>query len=89
VKPQLAVDQRQIPKVFAISESAIFLIIVGLGVFIPENVESVKERLGTSKQQVRKLRLAVKMEADDLSIQHAAETFQVASQSLAQTGESS
>jgi hypothetical protein len=45
MQPEFAVNQWQIPQVFTISESAVFFLIVRFGVFIPENVESVKERL--------------------------------------------
>ena len=80
VKPELTVDQRQIPKVFAISESLVLLLIVGFGVFIPENVERVKERLGTPEQEITELRLAIWIETYDLAIEGTAATFQVASQ---------
>jgi hypothetical protein len=51
MKPELAVDQRQIPEVFAVSESALLLFIIREGVLVPEDVEGVKERLGTSDRE--------------------------------------
>ena len=82
MKRELAVGQWQIPKVFAILESAVFLIIVGLGVFIPENVESVKERLGTPEQQIAEERSPISIEAHTLAVENAAATLDVASQRL-------
>src|SRR5690348_11148506 len=73
-QPELAVDPRQVTKVFAVAESAVFLIIVSLCVLIPENVESVKERLGTPEQKITELRFAIWIEADDLTIENAAAT---------------
>jgi hypothetical protein len=48
-------------------------------VLVPENVESVKQRLSAAEQQVSELRLTVRIEADDLTIEEAAATFQVVS----------
>jgi len=84
MKPELAVYERQIAQVFPVLESRLFLIIVGFCMFIPEDVEGVKERLGTPEQEVAKLRLAISIETDDLAIEHASATVQIASKSLAE-----
>jgi hypothetical protein len=86
MKSQLAVDQWQIPKVFAVVESAVYLIIAGLGVIVPQNIEGDEARLSTPEQQITEQRLASRIEANDLAIQHAAVAFQVASKSLAYIG---
>jgi len=86
VKPGLAVDQRQIAQVFAISESAVLLIIVGLSVFIPEDVEGIEQGLGASEQKIAELRLARRIEANNFAVEHTVATLEVASQSRAQTG---
>jgi hypothetical protein len=64
---ELAVDQWQVANVLAVAESAPFLLIVRFGVFVPEDVEGVKERLRKPEQQIRELWLAVRIEADDLA----------------------
>ena len=40
------------------------------------------ERFGPPEQEITELRLAISIEADDLAIEHAAATSQVASQSF-------
>ena len=87
MKPELAVDQRQIAKVFVISESLVLLLSVRFGVFIPENVERVKERLGTPEQEITELWLAIWIKTYDLTVENAAATIQIASQSCTQIGE--
>jgi hypothetical protein len=47
----------------------------------------VKQRFGASEQQVAELGLAARIKANDLAIEHASATFQIASESLAQSGE--
>lgn len=75
MKPELAVYQRQIPKVFAILESASFLLIVRPSVLVPQDVEGIKHRLGMPEQEITELRLAISFEADDLAIENAAATL--------------
>lgn len=87
MKPELAVDQRQIAKVFATAESLALLLIVRFGVFIPENVECDEARLGTPEQKITELRLAISIDANDLAIEDAAATLKVASESVAKTRE--
>ncbi len=82
MQPQLAVNQWQIPEVFAVSESeALFFIVRGC-MFVPQNIKGVKKRLGATEQQVSELRLALNIEANDFAIQNAAATLQVTSQSF-------
>src|ERR1700741_2633141 len=87
MKPQLAVDERQIPEVFAVSESARFFLVIGFGVLILEQVECVEHWLRTSDQKVGELWLALRIQADDFAIENAPTPFQVATQSFTQTGE--
>jgi hypothetical protein len=53
--------------------------------FVAKNVERIERRIGTAKKKVRELRFAVSVEAHDLAIEHASATFQIVSQSFAQT----
>jgi hypothetical protein len=82
VKPELAVDQRQVPEVFSVPKPVHLLLVIRLRVLVPQDVEGVKERLGASEQEVSKLRLAVRIEADDFAIENTAATLQVASKSF-------
>jgi hypothetical protein len=54
-QPEFAVDQRQVPEVFAIA---------------PEQVEGVEPGLTTPEQQVFKLGFAMAVEAYDLAVEH-------------------
>jgi hypothetical protein len=58
VNPELAVDQR----------SLAVRLIVSFGGLIPEQIESIEDRLGTPEQQITELRLAVWIEANDLAV---------------------
>ena len=78
-KPELAVNQRQIPKVLTVSESAILLLIIRLGVLVPKNIEGIEQRFGTSEEQIPELRLAMRIDADDFSVNDATTPVQVAS----------
>ena len=51
---------------------------------VPKNVECIKDGFGTLEQQVAELWFAMRVEANNLAIEHAAAIFQVASQSFAQ-----
>ena len=53
---------------------------------VPNNVECIKNGLGTAKQQVRELRLAQRVQTDDLAVEHAAAAPEVGSESVAQSG---
>ena len=79
MKPELAVNQRQIPEVLTVSESTILLPIIRLGVLVPKDVESVEQRFGTSEEQIPELWPALSIEADDFAIKNATATVQVAS----------
>jgi len=78
--------ERQIPELLPHSESAVFLIIVGLGVFVPENIEGVKQRLCTAEQKIFEIRFPVTVEAHDFTVENTAAAAQVASQTFAQFG---
>lgn len=54
--------------------------------FVPQNVECVKDGFGPAEQQVTELRLALRIEADNLALEHAAAALEVTSQSFAQPG---
>ena len=86
-KPELAVDQRQVAHVLAVAESAPLLLVIRPCVLVPEQIEGVKQRLASPEQQVAELRLSMLIEADDFAVEHTATALQVASQSLAQSGE--
>jgi len=85
-KALLAVAQRQITSVLAVAEPTHLFLIIRLRVLVPENVESVKDRFGTAEQQVTELRLAMRIEADNLAIEHTPAALEVTSQSFAQSG---
>jgi hypothetical protein len=74
MKPQLAVDQRQVAEVFAVAEPAHLLLIIRLCVLVPKDVEGAEQRLGGSEKQVAELRFSVRIEANDLAIEKAIET---------------
>jgi hypothetical protein len=57
-------------------------LIIGPCVFVPEQIERIKDRLGTSEQKIAELRFALAIQTDKLAIENAAATFQVASQSV-------
>lgn len=78
-KPELPVGQRQIPKVFAVAESARFFLVIGFGVLIPKNVEHDESRLCASEEQIKELRLALSVEANYFAVKDAAATHEVAS----------
>jgi hypothetical protein len=84
MQAKFAVGQWQIPKVFAVAEPALLLLIVRFPVLIPENIECVEQRFGASEKEVSELRFAVSVETYDLAIEDAAATFQVANQPFAQ-----
>ena len=86
MQPKFAVGQSHIPKVFAVAEPALLLLIVRFRVFIPENVECVEQRFGASEKEVSELRFAVSVETHDLAIEYAAATLQVVNQPFAQAG---
>jgi hypothetical protein len=48
-------------------------------VFVPQNIEGVVDGFGVMEEQVPELRLAISVEADDLTIEYAAAALQVAS----------
>jgi hypothetical protein len=83
-KPELAINQRKIAEVLAIAEPAPLLFIVRPRVLIPQQIEGIENGVGTAEQQIAKLRLAFRIDADDLSIEHTASTPKIASQSFAQ-----
>jgi hypothetical protein len=85
MQPKFAVGQRKIPKVFASTESPHLLLVVRFRVLIPEDIECVEPRLGASAQKITELRLAIRIEADDLAVEHASATPQVANQTFAET----
>jgi len=68
VKPELAVDEWQVSRSSSSSDH---------GVLVAKQIKSAKDRLGVPEQQVTKLRLAVRIEADDFVIEHAAATCAV------------
>jgi hypothetical protein len=82
-QPEFALGQWQIPKVFAVAELAL-LLIVRFPVLIPENIECVEQRSGASEKEVSELRFAVSVETHDLAIEYAAAALQVANQPFAQ-----
>jgi len=55
------------------------MVVVRPGVLVPEQIEGVKDRLGTAEQQVTELRLAGSVEADDFAIEDTAPASQVES----------
>jgi hypothetical protein len=56
-------------------------------VLVPKDVEGVEQPLGASEKKIAELRLAVWIEADDLTIEYAAATAQIAGESFAESGE--
>jgi hypothetical protein len=56
-------------------------------VLVPEDVKGAEERLLSPKKQVAELWLSMLIEADDFAVEHTATALQIASQSVAQTGE--
>ena len=70
-QPEFAVNQREITHVFSVTEPMPLMLVIRPRMRIPQDVEGVKARLGTSEQQVAKLRFALPVEADNLAIQHA------------------
>jgi len=46
-------------------------------VLIPKQIEGVEERLGSSKQQVSELWLALRVEADNLAVKNATAALEV------------
>jgi hypothetical protein len=85
--PELAVNERQVPKVFAIAESAVLLLVIRLRVLIPEYVEGDEARLCASEQKIAELGFAIRVEAHYLTVNDTAATFQIASQAFAECGE--
>ena len=71
-KPKLAVNQREIPNILAVAEPAHLFLIIRLRVFVPENVECIEERFGTTEHEISELRSAMGVETDDLTIQNTA-----------------
>lgn len=84
MKSELAVSERQLAEVLTILESAHLLLIIGLWVFVPQQVECYESGFGTSEKQVSELRLSFSIERDDLPVEHAAATPEITSQSFAQ-----
>ncbi len=58
VEPELALNHRKVAKVFAVAKSALLLLVIRPCVFIPQDVKSVKHRLGASEEEVSELRLS-------------------------------
>ena len=53
---------------------------------VPQDVESVKERLCTPEQEITELRFPISIEANDLAVETAVPTFQVASRAFTMCG---
>jgi len=66
-QPELALDQRQLPHVFAPA---------------PKQVEGDKAGLAASEQQVSELRFAVAVEAHDFAVEHSRPSAEFGCQAL-------
>jgi hypothetical protein len=78
-KPKFPICQWQIADVFAVAKPPRLCLIVRPHVLVPQDIECVEKRLGTMKQQITKLRLAIRVQANDLAIEHTPATFEIAS----------
>jgi len=73
-KALLAVAQGKITSVLAVAEPARLFVIIRLRVLVPENVKCIKNGLGTVEEEIAELRFAMRVKAENLSIEDAPTT---------------
>jgi hypothetical protein len=78
-EPKFPLNQGKVTSILTIAESPRLFLIICFGMLVPKQVETHEVGLALPEQQIPKLRLPLRVKANDFAIEYAAAALQVAS----------